>query len=98
MNIKIYKDIYSKYKFNKMRILAYKILTHSRMIGFKKFKDGNQYNYCKSNLEKVDINFVINDIIDGKKNTNWDIVFTECERKYIEQNAKEFAMFIYNKM
>lgn len=68
------------------------------MVGFKKFKDGNRYNYCKSNLEKVNINFVINDIIDGKNNTNWDIVFTDCERKYIEKNAKDFANFIYNKM
>jgi hypothetical protein len=79
-----------------MRVLAYKLLTHSRFVGFVKFKDGNKYNHNKINLEKVDINYVINDIIDGKDNTNWDIVFGEDERKYIKNNSEKFARFFYN--
>lgn len=68
------------------------------MVGFNKFKDGNKHNYSKNNLEKVDINFVINDIIDGKHITNWDIVLSEYERNYVKKNANVFAMFIYDKM
>jgi hypothetical protein len=79
-----------------MRVLAYKLLTHSRVVGFVKFKDGNKYNHNKMNLEKVDINYVINDIIDGKDNTNWDIVFGEDERKYIKNNSEKIAKFFYN--
>jgi hypothetical protein len=97
-----------------MRILAYKLITHSRMVGFVKFKDGNIKNYNVSNLEKVNLNCVINSIIDEtiekenindiyknkstKLKTNWDIVFTECERKYIKKYSREFANFIYNEM
>lgn len=81
-----------------MRVLAYKLLTHSRMVGFIRFKDGNKYNYSKCNLEKIDINNVIYDIIDKKDSTNWDIVYSEDERKYIKDNAQDFALFIYNKM
>lgn len=79
-----------------MRILAYKIVTHSRMVGFVSFKDGNKMNYNRCNLQKVGLNEVINDIIDKKNKTNWDIVLTEQERKYIEKHSIQFANFIYN--
>lgn len=97
-----------------MRILAYKLLTHSRMVGFMRFKDGNTKNYNVCNLEKVNINCVLNSIIDeslesDKQNckndlstnrlkTNWDIVFSECERNYIKKYSMDFVNFIYNKM
>jgi hypothetical protein len=95
-----------------MRILAYKLITHARMVGFVKFKDGNKNNYNVSNLEKVNLNCVLNSIIDEnltektyqnqlsvkQLKTNWDIVFTEDERKYIKKHAKDFSNFIYNEM
>jgi len=78
-----------------MRILAYKIVTHARFVGFVTFKDGNKTNYSRHNLEKIGLNEVINDILDKKNKTNWDIVLTEEERKYIEKNSTHFANFIY---
>lgn len=78
-----------------MRILAYKIVTHARFVGFVAFKDGNKMNYNKCNLQKVGLNDVINDILDKKNNTNWDVVLTHEERKYIEKYSSEFANFIY---
>lgn len=78
-----------------MRIIAYKIATHARFVGFVTFKDGNNLNYNRCNLQKVGLNDVINDILDKKNNTNWDIVLTQEERKYIEKNANKFANFFY---
>jgi hypothetical protein len=78
-----------------MRIIAYKMMTHARLVGFVAFKDGNKYNFNKFNLQKIGLNEVLNDIIDKKNQTNWDINLTEEERKYIEKNPNEIAKYIY---
>ena len=49
-----------------MRVIAYKMLTHARMVGYIRFIDGNKLNYNKNNLERVDFNHVLNDILDKK--------------------------------
>ena len=79
-----------------MRIIGYKMMTHARMVGFVKFNDGNRFNFNKGNLTKVDLNMVINDIIDKKDHTNWDIVLTEEERNYIKKNPDELIKVIYS--
>lgn len=79
-----------------MRIIGYKMMTHARMVGFVKFNDGNRFNFNKGNLTKVDLNVVMNDIIDKKDHTNWDIVFTEEERNYIKKNPDKLIQVIYS--
>jgi hypothetical protein len=79
-----------------MRIIAYKMMTHARFVGFLAFKDGNKNNYNKMNIKKVGLNDVINDIIDKKNQTNWDIILTDEERKYIEKYPNDIAKFLYN--
>jgi hypothetical protein len=79
-----------------MRIIGYKMMTHARMVGFVRFKDGNRLNYNKTNLCRVDLNYVINDIIDKKDHTNWDIVLNEEERNYIKKHPNELIKFIYS--
>lgn len=79
-----------------MRVIAYKMLTHARMVGFVSFKDGNKSNYNKLNLEKTNLNEVLNDILYNKNKTNWDILFTDEERKYIEKNPDELYKYIYD--
>lgn len=79
-----------------MRIIAYKMVTHARMVGYIRFIDGNKLNYNKNNLERVDFNHVLNDILDNKDSTNWDIVLSEQERKYIKKNSNDFSNFIYD--
>ena len=80
-----------------MRVIAYKMITHARIVGYIRFIDGNKLNYNKNNLERVDFNHVLNDILDKKDSTNWDIVLSEPERKYIKNNSNEFSNFIYDK-
>jgi hypothetical protein len=80
-----------------MRVIAYKMITHARMVGYIRFIDGNKLNYNKNNLERVDFNHVLNDILDKKDSTNWDIVLSEPERKYIKTNSNDFSNFIYDK-
>lgn len=79
-----------------MRVIAYKMLTHARMVGFVSFKDGNTSNYNKLNLEKTSLNEVLNDILYNKNKTNWDILLTDEERKYIKKNPNELCKYIYD--
>lgn len=78
-----------------MRLIAYKMMTHARMVGFVRFKDGNTLNYCKTNLEKVNLNVVINDVFNEKHTTNWDLLLTLEEKEYIKKNPMELAKHIY---
>jgi len=79
-----------------MRIIAYKMITHARLVGFVRFNDGNLNNFNKLNLKKINLNEVLNDIIDKTNTTNWSIVLTQEERKYIEKNPMELAKKIYD--
>lgn len=79
-----------------MRYIAYKMVTHARHVGFVRFKDGNKHNFNKMNLERVNLNCILNDIIDKKNVTNWDIVLSEEERKYVEKNPNELARYVYD--
>jgi len=79
-----------------MRIIAYKMVTHARMVGFVGFKDGNKSNYNKLNLQKTNLNEVLNDILYNKNNTNWDIVLTDEERNYIKKNPSKLCKYIYD--
>ena len=79
-----------------MRLFAYKLITHSRMVGFNKFKDGNPKNYNKSNLQKVSLNIVLDDIYNKRENTNWEILFSIEERNYIKNNPLELIKYIYD--
>ena len=78
-----------------MRIISYKMFTHARMVGFIKFKDGNKTNYNKMNLQRIGLNEVINDLINKENKTNWDIILSEEERKYIEKNPNELIRQLY---
>jgi len=79
-----------------MRIIAYKLITHSRMVGFNKFKDGNSKNYNKFNLERVPLNVVLDDIYNKTDNTNWGILFSNEERNYIKNNPLKLIKYIYD--
>lgn len=79
-----------------MRIFAYKLITHSRTVGFIRFKDGNTKNYNKFNLERVSLNVVLDDIYNKKNSTNWDILFSNEERNYIKKNSLELIKYIYD--
>lgn len=79
-----------------MRIIAYKMITHSNIVGFFKFKDGNKLNLNKSNLINASMNDIINDIKTTGDKTNWDILLTNEEKAYIKKNPYKLIKYFNN--